>query len=144
MPRPYSLNLRERVVRFVEAGRSRHAAADHFGVSVSFVVILMRTYRRTGSLAPKPSGGRRHSKLDPHGAFLLARIADKDDITMPELAAELAAATGTRAAPASISRWLIRNCYRFKKNAAGQRTRSSRHQQGAARVAVQAPATDAA
>jgi hypothetical protein len=34
---------------------------------------------------------------------------------MPELAAELAAATGTRADPASISRWLIRNGYRFKK-----------------------------
>jgi transposase len=142
MPRPYSLDLRERVVRFVEAGRSRHAAAAHFGVSVSFVVILMRTYRRTGNLVPKASGGRRHSKLDPHGAFLLARVADKDDITMPELAAELA---GDRngAAPASISRWLIRNGYRFKKNAA-QRTRSSRPQQGAARMADQAPATDAA
>ena len=34
---------------------------------------------------------------------------------MPELAAELVAATGTRADPASISRWLIRNGYRFKK-----------------------------
>jgi transposase len=144
MPRPYSFDLRERVVRFVEAGHSRHAAAAHYGVSVSFVVILMRTYRRTGSLVPKASGGRRHSKLDPHKAFLLARVADKDDITMAELAAELAAATGTRVAPASISRWLIRNGYRFKKNAAGQRTRSSRHQQGAARMADQAPATDAA
>ena len=44
----------------------------------------------------------------------------------PELAAELAAAMGTMADPASISRWLIRNGYRFKKNAAGQRTRSAR------------------
>jgi transposase len=144
MPKAYSLDLRERVVRFVEAGRSRHAAAAHFGVSVSFVVILIRTYRRTRSLEPKPSGGRRHSKLDPHRAFLLAGVANKDDITMPELAAELIAATGTRVAPASISRWLIRNGYRFKKNAAGQRTRSSRHQQGAAGVAEQAPAADAA
>ncbi|MER8409700.1 MULTISPECIES: helix-turn-helix domain-containing protein [unclassified Mesorhizobium] len=144
MPKPYSLDLRERVVRFVEAGHSRRAAAAHFGVSVSFVVILMRNYRKTESLAPKASGGRRHSKLDPHRAFLLGRVAEKDDITMPELAAELAAATDVQVAPASISRWLIRNGYRFKKNAAGQRARSSRRQQGAAGVADQAPAADAA
>ena len=34
---------------------------------------------------------------------------------MPELAAELAAATGETADPASLSRWLIRAGYRFKK-----------------------------
>jgi transposase len=143
MPKPYSLDLRERVVRFVEAGRSRHAAAAHFGVSVSFVVILMRHYQATGSLAPKRSGGRRHAKLDPHRAFLSGRVAEKDDITMPELAAELAAAAGVGVAPASISRWLIRNGYSFKKNASGQRARSSRRQQGAARMANPASAADA-
>src|SRR3954453_22807470 len=118
MPKPYSLDLRERVVRCVEAGRSRHAAAAHFGVSVSFVVLLMRHYRATGSLRPKPSGGRRHSKLDPHRAFLLGRVAEKDDITMPELVAELAVATGVDVAPASISRWLIRNGFIFKERSA--------------------------
>jgi transposase len=143
MPKAYSLDLRERVVGFVEAGHSRHAAAAHFGVSVSFVVFLMRAWRATGSLAPKPSGGRRHSKLDPHRAFLLARVAEKGDIAMPELAAELDAATGTRVAPASISRWFIRNGYRFKKNTAGLRTRSARHPTGARGLADQAPAADA-
>jgi transposase len=52
-------------------------------------------------------------------------VAEKDDITMSELAAELATAAGVQVAAASISRWLIRNGYRFKKNAAGQRARSS-------------------
>src|SRR3984893_15469896 len=115
MPKAYSLDLRERAARFVDSGRSWHAAAAHVKVSVSFVVNLMKAYRMTRSLEPKPGGGRRHAKLDPHRAFLLARVAERDDITMPELAAELAAATGTRADPASISRWLIRNGYRFKK-----------------------------
>jgi hypothetical protein len=45
----------------------------------------------------------------------LAQVAEKADITMPELAAELAAATGEKADPASLSRWLIRAGYRFKK-----------------------------
>lgn len=115
MPKPYSLDLRKRVVRFVNAGHSRRAAAAHFEVSVSFVVNLMKAYHVTGGLTPKPSGGRRHAKLDPHRGFLLARIAEREDITMPELTVELAAATGTKAAPASLSRWLIRNGYRFKK-----------------------------
>jgi transposase len=92
----------------------------------------------------KPGGGRRHAKLDPHRAFLLARIAEKDDITMPELAAELAAATGTRADPASLSRWFIRTGYRFKKNAAGQRTRSARRQASAHGVDDRTATKDAA
>ncbi len=131
MPRPYSQDLRERVVAYVEAGHSRRAAAAHFDVSPSFVVNLMTAYQARGNLAPKPLGGRRHAKLDPHRVFLLRRVAEKDDITMPELAGELEAECGTRADPASLSRWLIRNGYRFKKNAAGQRMRSSRHSAGA-------------
>lgn len=144
MPKAYSLDLRERVSRFVESGRSCHVAAAHFSVSVSFVVKLMRAFRTTGSLTPKPSGGRRHAKLDPHRAFLIARIEEKADMTMPELAAELAAVTGTKADPASLSRWLIRNGYRFKKNLAGERARSSRHQGGPRRMDHHAPAANAA
>ena len=144
MPKAYSLDLRERVARFVERGRSCHVAAAHFSVSVSFVVRLMKAIRATGSLAPKPSGGRRHAKLDPHRAFLIARIEEKPDITMPELAAELLATTGTKADPASLSRWLIRNGYRFKKNAAGSRARSPRHQSGARRMDHHTPAAHAA
>ncbi|MGA9608342.1 MAG: IS630 family transposase [Rouxiella badensis] len=107
MPRAYSRDLRERVVAFVGCGHSRRAAAAHFDVSPSFVINLMTAYRARGSLAPKRVGGRRHAKLDPHRVFLLRRVAEKDDITMPELAGELEAACGTRADPASISRWLI-------------------------------------
>jgi len=115
MPKAYSLDLRERVVGFVEGGRSRRAAARHFKVSVSFVVNLMKAVRTRGSFAPKPLGGRRHAKLEPHRTFLLARVTEKADITMPELAAELAAARGEKADPAWLSRWLIRAGYRFKK-----------------------------
>ncbi len=118
MTRSYSLDLRERVAGFVEAGGSRHAVAAHFGVSVSFVVKLMAALRATGSLEAKPEGGWRYSKLDPHRAFLLGCVAEKDDITMPELAAELVTAAGVQVAPASLSRWLIRNGYRFKKRMA--------------------------
>ena len=39
---------------------------------------------------------------------------EKADITMPELAEELAA-KGIHVAPASLSRWYRRNGYRYKK-----------------------------
>ena len=144
MPKPYSLDLRERVVRFVDEGHSRHAAAAHFRVSVSFVVNLVKAFRVRGSLAPKPSGGRRHAKLEPHRAFLLQKVAEKADITMPELASDLERAVGVRADPASLSRWLIRNGYRFKKNPGGQRTRSPRRPASARRIDKRAAAKDAA
>jgi transposase len=144
MPKAYSLDLRERVAGFVEAGHSRRAAASHFAVSVSFVVKLVASYGLSGRLDAKPSGGRRHAKLEPHRAFLLGRIGERADITMPELAAALEGATGTKADPASLSRWLIRNGYRFKKNAAGQRARSPRDPRGTRRVEGTPPAEDAA
>ncbi len=144
MPKPYSLDLRERVVGFVEDGHSRRAAAAHFKVSVSFVVNLVKAVRTRGSFEPKSSGGRRHAKLEPHRSFLLAQVAEKVDITMPELAGALAAATGEKADPASLSRWLIRGGYRFKKNSAGERTRSPRHQASARGMDGSPPTADAA
>jgi transposase len=115
MPKPYSLDLRERVVGFVEDGHSRRAAASHFKVSVSLVVNLMKAVRTRASFAPKPLGERRRAKFEPHRAFLVAQVAERADITMPELAGALTAATGERADPASLSRWLIRAGYRFKR-----------------------------
>ena len=125
MTKSYSLDLRERIARYVDNGGSRHAAAAQLDVSVSFVVKLMAAFRQTGRLAAKPEGGWRYSKLDPHRDFLMGRVTEKDDITMSELAAELAE-RGTVVDPSSLSRWLIRNGYRFKKNIAGQRARSTR------------------
>src|SRR3954451_6293050 len=114
MTKSYSLDLRRRVARFVEAGHSCHEAARHFEVSVAFVVRLMAASRAAGSLAAKPEGGWRYSKLDPHREFLIRRVAEKGDITMPQLAAELAV-LGTKIRPASISCWFIRQGYSFKK-----------------------------
>ena len=144
MPKAYSLDLRERVAGFVKAGHSRRAAASHFAVSVSFVVKLIAAFGLSGRLDPKPSGGRRHAKLEPYRAFLLARVSETPDITMPELAAALEGAAGTKVDPASLSRWLIRNGYRFKKNAAGQRARSPRDPRSARRMEGTPPAEDAA
>jgi hypothetical protein len=53
MPKLYSMDLRERVAAYVEAGHSRRATAAHFSVSPSFVINLMTALRERGGLAPK-------------------------------------------------------------------------------------------
>jgi len=46
MTAPYSQDLRERIVRVVDAGTSRNAAAKQFDVSISFVVKLLQRWRQ--------------------------------------------------------------------------------------------------
>ena len=139
MPKPYSIDLRERVAAFVEEGHSRHAAAAHFKVSVSFVVNLVKAFRCAGAFRLNRAADAGTPSLIRIGRSFWA-VAEKDDITMPELATELGRAVGVQADPASLSRWLIRNGYRFKKNTAGQRTRSARHPAGARGMDLDAPA----
>jgi transposase len=73
MPKPYSLDLRERVVRFVDEGHSRHAAAAHFRVSVSFVVNLVNAFRVRGSLAPSPAADAATPSSNRIGRFFCRR-----------------------------------------------------------------------
>ena len=59
MGKPYSTDLRERVVSAVEAGQSRRAAAEIFGISASCAVKLVRRWRETGSVQPGKIGAPR-------------------------------------------------------------------------------------
>ena len=71
----YSLDLRVRVADFVEAGHSCRAAAQHFDVSESFAIKLVRRTRDTGSPAPARQGrppGR--GKLVPYESFLIQTV----------------------------------------------------------------------
>lgn len=125
MPHPLSNDLRERVVAFVEAGHSCREAASHFETSVSFAVNLMRRWRETGSVDPRPRGGFRHGKLQPHRDFILAAVSGQGDVTMPELASKLAQSKGVKADPSTLSKFLIACGFSVKKNSAGKRTRQA-------------------
>src|SRR6185436_8157693 len=91
MARPYSQDLRERVVGSVMAGRSCRATAALFGVSVARVVRWCQRYRASGSAAAKRMGGHRRRLLLGERDWLLARIAAKPDLTLRAILAELAA-----------------------------------------------------
>jgi transposase len=104
MTRPYSLDLRERMVRAVEAGASRRATAAKFEVSPSCVVKLVQRWRRTG-LEPAPTAGGRPAKLADHADLVHALLAATPDVTITELQTRLAA-DGIAVSPSAISRFL--------------------------------------
>ena len=57
MGRPYSLDLRERVVRAVmKGGLSCHQAAAQFGVGISTAINWVRRFRETGFRTARSGG----------------------------------------------------------------------------------------
>ena len=91
MPRPLSMDLRERILRAVEAGTSRNAAAAQFDVSISCVVKLLQRWRDRGTIAPDQYGGWRKPELAPHAELIREMVARQNDITLEELRLRLAA-----------------------------------------------------
>jgi transposase len=106
MTRPYSVDLRERVVRAVEGGASCRAAAATFAVSVSFVVKLMQRWRRQGSVAPDRYGGWKRSPLEAAAEQILALVAAMPDLTIEELRGRLAA-SGIATSRSALGRFLL-------------------------------------
>ena len=63
--RPYSDDLRDRIVAAVERGeQSIRRLATVFSVSLSCIVRLLQRKRRTGSIQPAPHAGGPTPKLD--------------------------------------------------------------------------------
>ena len=113
MPKPYSIDLRGRVIEDVETGASRREAAERYGLSPSVVVIWVQRFEETGSVAAKPSGGST-SPLEKHAKFLLAQIANKPDLTLDEIVVAMRKRriAGSRSA---VWRFFARRNISFKK-----------------------------
>jgi len=114
MPKPYSCDLRARVIDEVATGASRREAAERYGISASVVVIWAQRWEKTGSVAAKPSGGST-SPLEDHAEFLLALIAEHPDLTLDEVVAAMdkRRISGSRSA---VWRFFDRRDISFKKN----------------------------
>jgi transposase len=94
---PYSLDLRERIVAAMTAGMSGREAAKHFSIGESTALRWARRVGETGSPRAMPMGGTRAFTLEAHRHWIIARLAEKPDLTLRALAAELKArgATGS-------------------------------------------------
>jgi len=120
MPRPYSMDLRERVVSAVDdEGLSRHEAAARFGIAPSTAVHWLKRSTTTGSVAPKRVGGYKLATLSGvHRDWLLERA--KTDFTLRGLVVELAE-RGVKVDYRSVWRFAHAEGLSFKKKPYGQR-----------------------
>jgi len=126
MAKPYSMDLRERVVASVETGKlSRRQAASRFGVGVSTAINWVRRFRETGSVAPGQMGGHKPKAIrGAHRDWLLERM-DEKDFTLRGLVAELAE-RGLKVDYRTMWSFVHAENLSFKKNRARQRTGSPR------------------
>ena len=114
MTRPYSMDLRERVVAAVAAGQSCRSVAKVFGVGTASVVRWAQRHRSAGSCAPRAMGGRRHFVLLAERDWLLARIAKAPDLTVRALRSELIE-RGTKVSYGAVWLFLTAEGLTFKK-----------------------------
>jgi|307.fasta_scaffold41003_2 putative transposase len=134
MGKPYSIDLRERVVAAVKTGGiSCHRAAKQFGVSISTAINWVRLLRETGSVAPGKMGGHRPKLISGrHRTWLLQRIKE-GDFTLRVLVAELAE-RGLKVDYRTVWNFVHAEKLSFKKKRGGRRARPSRRRTAARTV----------
>ena len=124
MAKYLSEDLRIRVIRAVEGGMSRNAAARRFGVSIASAVRWMAAYLGTGQTAPKPRGGdRRSGRIEAQSDLLMSAVEETPDVTLAELRQRLIDERGETFAISTIHDFYRRHGVTFKKR---RRTPASR------------------
>ena len=124
MAKTLSADLRSRVIAAVEAGGSRWAVADRFGIGVATVIRWVRVFRAAGAIAALPKGGDlRSQRIEAFRDLMLGAIKAQKDITLSELAAMLVREQGAAFAPSTVHRFLARRRVLLKKSRARRRAR---------------------
>ena len=126
MGKAHPMELRSRVIGFVEEGHGHREAARHFRVSPRFVNDMVILKRQSGGLVPKVQGNHAEGKLAPYAAWLRERIAARGDLTLDEIVADMASVHGVTVHRGSVGKWLHRLGLSHKKNTARQRTAAPR------------------
>lgn len=100
----YSQDLRQRVLRAIDAGASQSEVAETFAISVASIRRYLRARRETGQYAPKVSPGRPAVKGAMLQAHLLSQLQAHPDVTREEHCRLFQTKHGIAVSPASISR----------------------------------------
>jgi len=135
MARPYSMDLRGRVIEAVRGGMSARAAAERFGVGIATSIRWARQFRATGDVSPGQMGGyKKRAIAGEHRTWLLARCRDQN-FTLRSLVAELAE-RGLKTDCRAVWVFVHDEGLSFKKNSGGWRAGSARHRAASRAVAA--------
>lgn len=111
--KPYSTDLRQRVLADCDAGMATTEVAEKFSVSASWVRRLLQRRRENGETQPRP---QRHGpapswEADGYADALRQAVADAPDATLEELKARL----GLAVAVSTLWRACAAMGFSFKK-----------------------------
>lgn len=123
MGKAHPVELRVRVIAFVEEGHGHREAARHFRVSPKFVNDMVKLKRETGGLLAKPQGKRGHGKLAGLGAWIKGVLVVRPGLTLDEIRDALLAERGVAVHRASVGTWLHRLGLSHKKTLLASETK---------------------
>ena len=89
MPKSYSIDLRERILKSHEEGVPVEDLVLQYSVSRSAIYSYLKQHRETGTIAPKKRQSGRKLKLAPHEQLIRQLVADQPDAALVELHALL-------------------------------------------------------
>ena len=117
--RAIPVELRRRILRLYERGKTTREIADLLDYSEAAVRRVRQQFKERGSLEPRTHRcGRRALLTEERQRRLLELLAEKPDATLAELGAGLDRKFGT----STIDLWLRRLGWGYKKNGARGRT----------------------
>lgn len=107
----YSIDLRQKIIDVYENEEiSQRQLAKRFRVALSFIVKLLKQYRETGKIAPKPFNGGVKLKLTIEQLRLLADLVENNnDATLEELCQLLKEKTEITVSRATMGRMTQRS-----------------------------------
>lgn len=108
--KPYSTDLRERIVRAYEDGEgTQRELAERFDVSLRCVQMLLHRWREDSTVEPKPHGGGQPAKISPpQEDHLRKALQEQPDATLEELRQHMREHCGIEVSVMSVHRTLLR------------------------------------
>jgi len=104
----YSIDFRQKIVdTYYNEPISQRQLAKRFNVAKSFIQKLLKQYRETKDIKPKPHGGGGELKLIPeYQVILLEIVEENNDATLEELCRLLQEKTGITISRATMGRMI--------------------------------------
>ena len=102
----YSIDLRQKIVEaYNNQEGSYRQLAQRFRVSFSFVKRLLKRYKDTGKIEPKPHAGGQNSKVEPEQLEIVRQLVEEDnDAILDELCSSFYKKTQLRVSRATMGR----------------------------------------
>lgn len=127
VPAPYSLDLRERVIRAVdESPLTVEEIAEQFNVSDRTIYKWLAQRKAERTLAPKPHAGGRACSVDAPGEELLGQMVEaQNDRTLDEYAQAYLQERGVRLSRSALQRAMVRLNLPRKKSRSAPASRTA-------------------